>query len=133
MANITREGKIQLKPIAWEKWIDKGGQEIGLKFEFVDKDGDTVDGVFGWLKKDGSENENINIFSDALEAGKSVLCEVKASPNPKGGFYYAVKWAASPSTASKSASELRDFLAKRNAETEPESAPQNYPSDEIPF
>jgi len=127
MAKIQREGKIQLKPVAWEKWIDKGGQEIGLKFEFVDKEGDTIDGAFGWLKKDGSENENIQIFSDALEAGKSVLCEVKASENPKGGFFYQVKWAASPSKASSSAAELKAFLASRA------SGAKAAPDSDIPF
>lgn len=129
MAEIQREGKIQLKPVAWEKWIDKGGQEIGLKFEFVDKDGDTIGGSFGWTKKDGSENENINIFSDAFEAGKSVLCEVK-SREYNGKTYYEVKWPATPSTASKSASELRAFLASRA--TKPKDSPA--PTDsEIPF
>lgn len=122
MAYLEHEGSIQLKPIAWSKWEKAGEGCIGIKFEFVNKDGLKVDGAFGWTKRDGSENENIQIFSDAFEQQKSVLCEVqKGREKRDGGHFYQVKWAVTGSSeSSTSVAELKSFMKSRP--TEPDGA-----------
>jgi hypothetical protein len=133
MSYISEAGNFQLKPVAWEPFTyPDGGQ--ALKFHFENREGAKCEGVFSFTKKDGSENENIKIFSDAFEAQKSVLCEVQqGKPKNNGGHFYTVKWAVtkkSDAVVSTSAKELREFLSKKPKDKEPE---KSYPSDEIPF
>lgn len=139
MSYIEKEGPHMLKPVSWSpQTFPDGGQAI--RFNFVNREGDKVDGTFSFLKRDGTPNENLEIFSKAFEEGKSLMCEVKqGKPKTNGGHFYAVKWAitdkpSAAAEASTSYKELRDYMAKAKAEKPAAPAPDAaYPSDEIPF
>lgn len=139
MPYIEKDGPMMLKPVSWSPHTFPDGAQA-VRFNFENRDGDKVDGTFSFLKKDGSPNENIELFSNALEAGKSLMCEVKqGKPKTNGGHFYSVKWAitdkpGAAAEASTSYKELRDYMAKAKAEKP--AAPDDdsaYPSSEIPF
>lgn len=132
MAYLEKAGEFHLKPVAWAPFTFPDGGEA-LQFDFVNKAMEKVSGTFSFTKKDGSPNENIQIFSDAFEQGKSVLCEVQqGKPKNGGGFFYSVKWAVTSKKAegSTSAEDLKAFLANRKTAKPAET---QAPSDEIPF
>lgn len=129
MGYIEREGNIQLKPVACYQW-EKDGVSIGVRFEFVDREGDKVDGSFGWLKRDGTPNGNIDIFTEAMEKGASLLCVVeKGQPKNNGGFFYRVKWpadGAKPKGEALTPAQIREKAAKARATVD-------APAEDLPF
>lgn len=130
MAYIQEEGDIQLKVVGWSPFQFPSGDKA-IKFDFVDKDNRQVDGTISFLKRDGEPNENIQIFSEAFESGKSLLCFVAQGKEKQGGgHFYSVKWAATPKIqGSTDVKSLMDYIKGAKSNTPKPSVP----SDDIPF